>query len=249
MIKFGLLGYPLTHSFSAKFFNDKFKEEAIKATYLNFEINDIHLIEDIVSLHPTLKGLNVTIPYKEQVIPFLDDISAAARKIGAVNVIKVEHNKTDSKPKLIGYNTDYIGFKDSIRPLITPSHRKALILGTGGASKAVSYALTSLGVEWKYVSRNKGNNTQYTYNDLNEKVLSDFTIIINTSPVGTFPNVNEAPAIPYNNLTSKHLLYDLVYNPATTLFLKKGIEQGAITKNGSEMLTLQALAAWEIWNE
>lgn len=249
MMEFGLIGYPLTHSFSAKYFNDKFKQEAIEARYLNFEISDIHQINNIIDHHPTLKGLNVTIPYKEQVIPFLDDISPAAEAIGAVNVITIERDNGSSKPKLVGHNTDYLGFKHSIEPHITASHRKALVLGTGGASKAVGYALTQLGIEWIYVSRSKGNNETLTYNDLNQEVLSDYTVIINASPVGTYPNVNEAPNIPYNTLTSQHLLYDLVYNPAETLFLKKGSDLGAVVKNGAEMLTLQALAAWDIWNK
>ena len=248
MTKYGLIGYPLAHSFSAKFFNEKFEKESIDAAYLNFEIDNIDKIKDIVSLHPTLKGINVTIPYKEQVVSLLNKVSKAAKTIGAVNVIRVERVKNDSNHLLSGYNTDYIGFKNSIKPLINESHRKALILGTGGASKAVGYALTSLGIEWKYVSRNK-SKVNFTYAELDKNILSDFTIIINASPVGTYPNIKEAPAIPYQHLTSNHLLYDLVYNPEVTLFLTKGKEQGTTIKNGAEMLTLQALAAWEIWNK
>ena len=242
MKQYGLIGFPLAHSFSRQFFTKKFQRERIDAEYLNFEIEDISRIREIVCKHPQLKGLNVTIPHKESVIPFLDDISEEAKKISAVNAIKIKHNQ------LIGYNTDYIGFKNSISPLLRPEiHQRALILGTGGASKAVAQALTDLGLEWKYVSRTKNEN-YFTYNELTSDVLSEYTVIINASPIGTFPNVSECPQIPYEFLTPRHLLYDLVYNPAETLFLKKGKEKGAIIKNGLEMLELQALAAWEIFN-
>jgi shikimate dehydrogenase len=242
MNKYGLIGFPLKHSFSAKFFAEKFEKEHINAEYLNFEIEDISCIREIIRVNPQLKGLNVTIPYKEKVMSFLNEISVEAKKIGAVNVIKIERDK------LTGYNTDYVGFKNSISPILCPEiHKRALILGTGGASKAVAQVLSDLDLEWKYVSRTKLEN-HFTYNELTSDVLSKYTVIINASPVGTFPNVNECPSIPYELLTPNHLLYDLVYNPAETLFLKKGKAHGAMIKNGKEMLELQALAAWDIFN-
>jgi len=249
MDTYGLIGYPLKHSFSSQFFTEKFGREQIDAEYLNFEIEDILEIRHVILFNQHLKGLNVTIPYKEKVIPFLDTISPEAREIGAVNVIKIERKPDDMYfYKLTGYNTDYIGFKDSLSPLLdTTIHRKALILGTGGASKAVAQALADLGIAWKYVSRTPGGQ-QFTYDAVTLRILSEYTLIVNASPVGTFPNVDECPAIPYQHLTSAHLLYDLIYNPEETLFLQKGKAQGAITKNGKEMLRRQALAAWDIWN-
>ena len=190
--------------------------------------------------------MNVTIPYKEQVIPFLDELDKDAAEIGAVNVIKfIRSNNTLT---LKGFNTDAIGFENSIRPLLNPHHSKALILGTGGASKAIKFVLQKLGLETVYVSRTPTIG-RLTYGELNEMILSDFTVIVNASPVGTFPNVDTCPAIPYQFLTDKHLLYDVVYNPTETLFLKKGREQGAVGLNGEQMLVEQALAAWEIWNK
>ncbi|RNC64322.1 shikimate dehydrogenase [Proteiniphilum sp. X52] len=250
MDTYGLIGFPLKHSFSAQFFAEKFQREGIDAEYLNFEIEDIHEIRQIILFNQKLKGLNVTIPYKEQVIHFLDETSPEARKIGAVNVIKVERRPGDMYYyKLTGYNTDYIGFKRSIAPLMDrASHRKALILGTGGASKAVAQALTDLQAEWKLVSRTPGKG-KLTYSDLSQAVISEYTLIINASPVGTFPEMDHCPDIPYDLLSSRHLLYDLIYNPEETLFLRKGKAQGATTKNGREMLELQALAAWEIWQK
>ncbi|NLZ94929.1 MAG: shikimate dehydrogenase [Bacteroidales bacterium] len=246
---YGLIGFPLAHSFSAKFFNEKFQKEGINAEYLNFEIEHIFDLRRVLLFNPHLKGLNVTIPHKEAVIEFLDDISPIAKKIGAVNVIKIERGYRDTYGyKLKGYNTDYIGFKDSISPLINPElHRKALVLGTGGASKAVCSALEALGVEWTYVSRTPREGA-LTYDTLTPDILSDNKIIINTTPLGTYPNIEESPNIPYQALTSQHLLYDLVYNPTETTFLRKGRQMGAATKNGEEMLQLQALAAWDIWD-
>ena len=247
---YGLIGFPLTHSFSQKFFTDKFERENIHAEYLNFEIENILQIREVLLFNQRLRGLNVTIPYKEKVLPFLDEISPEAAKIGAVNTIKVVRRENDMYfYRLIGYNTDYIGFKKSIAPLLRPEmHRKALILGTGGASKAVAQSLTDLNIEWRYVSRTSGEN-RFTYKELSPEILSEYTVIVNASPIGTFPNVDEYPNIPYELLTPNHILYDLVYNPAETLFLKKGKTQGATIKNGKEMLELQALAAWKIWNE
>lgn len=246
MVKFGLIGYPLKHSFSGRFFSEKFKKEHIDAVYLNFEIPEITQFPQILKSNPELKGLNVTIPYKEQVITYLDDISDDAKKIGAVNVIKIE--RTEQNVKLVGYNSDVIGFQNSISPLINTSiHHKALILGTGGAAKASNKGLRNLGLETKYVSRTPKEG-MFTYQDFDEKLMREYTVIVNCTPLGTFPDIDEAPEIPYQYLTAKHLLYDLVYNPAETKYLKLGKEKGAAVKNGEEMLRLQALAAWEIWN-
>ncbi|MDR0825381.1 MAG: shikimate dehydrogenase, partial [Prevotella sp.] len=226
---------------------EKFQGERIDAEYLNFEIPDISLFTEIIHSHPTLKGLNVTIPYKEKIIPYLNDLDSRTKEIGAVNVIKVTH--INGETKLVGYNSDIIGFQNSIEPLINKAkHHKALILGTGGASKAVQGGLQNLGIEWLYVSRTP-QKEQISYKEIDQEILDEYTIIVNTSPVGTFPNVDDAPEIPYHLLTANHLLYDLVYNPAETKFLRLGKEQGATVQNGAEMFKLQAVAAWEIWNE
>ncbi|HOV36567.1 MAG TPA: shikimate dehydrogenase [Dysgonamonadaceae bacterium] len=250
MDAYGLIGFPLKHSFSAAFFAEKFSREHIDAEYLNFEIDDILQLREVILFNQHLKGLNVTIPYKEKVIPFLDEISDIAATIGAVNVIKITREPGNMYfYRLAGYNTDYIGFKKSITPLLQPQiHRKALILGTGGASKAVSKALFDLGLEHRFVSRSAGEN-RFTYDELTPEIMKDFTVIVNASPVGTFPNVDECPQIPYSFITQQHLLYDLIYNPDETLFLKQGERQGATTKNGREMLELQALESWLIWNQ
>lgn len=249
MDTYGLIGFPLKHSFSARFFTEKFAREGIDAEYLNFEIEDILKIREVILFNQRLRGLNVTIPYKERVIPLLNEISPEAQKIGAVNVIRVERRPNDKYHyKLIGYNTDYVGFKNSIAPMLrAETHRNALILGTGGASKAVAQALSDLDLRWKYVSRTP-HKDRFTYNQLSAEVLAQYTVVVNCSPVGTFPHADECPEIPYSRLTPGHILYDLVYNPAETLFLKKGKAQGATVKNGAEMLELQALAAWEIWS-
>lgn len=246
MDTYGIIGYPLKHSFSKKYFTEKFEKERIDAQYLNFEIADISLFPDILLSHPTMKGFNVTIPYKEKIIPYLTELDPRTKEIGAVNVIKVIRNNGDIK--LIGYNSDIIGFQHSIGPLINKEiHHKALILGTGGASKAVQGGLQNLGIEWMYVSRTPKEG-QISYKDIDQNVLDEYTIIINASPLGTFPDTENAPDIPYQLLSSKHLLYDLVYNPAETKFLRLGKESGAAIKNGAEMLELQAIAAWKIWN-
>lgn len=247
MQKYGLLGYPLGHSFSKTFFNQKFESEKIDAEYINFEIPSIKEIKNVLKENPELKGLNVTIPYKEQVIPFLDDIDEDARQIGAVNVIKITKGLFGIK-KLKGYNSDVIGFKRSIEPLLNVSHRKALILGTGGAAKAVFQGLKQLGVGATMVSRSE-KEFCITYNQITPKIMSQYTVIVNATPVGMFPNVDACPDIPYDLLTPDHLLYDLLYNPDETLFMKKGKEKGAVVKNGLEMLLLQAFAAWEIWQK
>lgn len=247
MQKYGLIGYPLGHSFSKNFFNQKFESEHIDAQYINFEIPSIKDFKDVLKFNPDLHGLNVTIPYKEQVIPYLDDLDEDARLIGAVNVIKFARGFL-GKTKLIGYNSDVIGFRRSIEPLLTDSHRRALILGTGGASKAVFHGLKQLGVESTFVSRTVKEGC-ITYADLTREMMDRYTVIVNTTPLGMFPNVDSCPDIPYEWLTPNHLLYDLLYNPDETLFMRRGKERGAVVKNGLEMLLLQAFAAWEIWND
>ncbi len=243
MKQYGLIGKMLSHSFSKKYFEEKFKRENISAVYENFEIGDISQVEEIFSAQPNLFGLNVTIPYKEQIIPYLDEVDEQAQKIGAVNTIYID--KATGKKK--GYNTDYYGFKQSLKPFLENQHQRALILGTGGASKAVAYVLNELGIITAFVSRNPTADNQLSYDDLNENLMQSFLLIVNTTPLGTFPNIDEKPAINYDAITPNHLLYDLVYNPAETAFLKEGKERGALTINGEQMLQLQAEKAWEIW--
>ena len=247
MQKYGLIGYPLKHSFSIGFFNEKFKSEGIDAEYVNFEIPEINDFMEVIEENPNLCGLNVTIPYKEQVIPFLDELDKDTAKIGAVNVIKIIRTPK-RKIKLVGYNSDIIGFSQSIQPLLQPYHKKALILGTGGSSKAIYHGLQNLGIDSVFVSRTKKEG-MLTYEELTPEVMAEHTVIVNCTPVGMYPKVDFCPAIPYELLTPNHLLYDLLYNPNITLFMKKGEEHGAVTKNGLEMLLLQAFAAWEIWNK
>ena len=247
MQKYGLIGYSLGHSFSKNYFNQKFESENIDATYLNFEIPNIKDLKTVLKDNPELNGLNVTIPYKEQVIPYLDDLDEDARLIGAVNVIKF--TKGIFGKKLKGYNSDIIGFTQSIQPLLQPHHQKALILGTGGASKAVYHGLKNLGIESIFVSRTHKADDMLTYEELTPEIMAEYTIIVNCTPVGMFPKVDFCPNIPYELLTPNHLLYDLLYNPNVTLFMKKGEAQGAVVKNGLEMLLLQAFAAWEIWHK
>ena len=248
MDKYGLIGYPLKHSFSIGYFNEKFKSENIDAEYVNFEIPSINDFMEVIEEHPNLRGLNVTIPYKEQVIPFLDELDPDTAKIGAVNVIKII-KQPKGKVRLIGYNSDIIGFTNSIQPLLQEHHKRALILGTGGASKAVYRGLQHLGIDCIFVSRSHKANGTLTYQELTPEIMEMYTIIVNCTPLGMYPNVDSCPDIPYELLTSNHLLYDLLYNPNVTLFMKKGEERGAVTKNGLEMLLLQAFAAWEIWNK
>ncbi|MCR5849569.1 MAG: shikimate dehydrogenase [Bacteroidaceae bacterium] len=249
MDKYGIIGFPLGHSFSRGFFTEKFAREGIDAQYLNFEIPDVTMLRDVLRDNPELRGLNVTLPHKQAVIPLLDELSDEAREIGAVNVIKVEFSpfKGESGRVLKGFNSDIIGFTESIRPLLQPWHKKALILGTGGASKAIRVGLSRLGLEWTYVSRQ--NPSLINYSALTPEVMEDYTVIVNCTPVGMFPKVDEAPNIPYECLTPRHLLFDCVYNPEDTLFMQRGREQGATVKNGLEMLHLQALASWRFWNE
>ncbi len=239
---YGLIGFPLGHSFSRGFFSEKFLREGIDADYRNFEIPEAGMIVDVVRNTPGLKGLNCTIPHKQAIIPYLDEMSPDAEAIGAVNVVKVLDDG-----RLKGYNADIIGFVESIRPFLCPHHRKALVLGTGGASKAVCAGLEKLGIEWTYVSR-KPKDGQLIYEDISSDVLTDHKVIVNCSPVGMYPHIDEAPALPYASLTPHHLLFDLIYNPEITRFMQQGAQKGATVKNGLEMLHLQALASWDIWN-
>ena len=243
---YGLLGYPLVHSFSQNYFNQKFESENIDAEYINFEIPDVGMLMEVVAENENLNGLNVTIPYKEQVIPFLDEIDPAASEVGAVNVIKFIRGKDGLRLK--GYNSDIIGFTDSIKSLLKPHHQSALVLGTGGAAKAVSYSLRKLGLEVQLVSRRKSANT-LVYEELTKNDLKNHKVIVNATPLGMYPNVDTCPDIPYRYLTSQHLCYDLIYNPDETLFLKNSRLAGAQVKNGLEMLLLQAFASYSIWNQ
>lgn len=247
MEQYGLVGHPLGHSFSRGYFTEKFSKENIEAEYLNFDIDSIELYKETLDNHPLLRGHNVTIPYKQQIMPMLDDLSDEARAIGAVNVVAVREK--DGKRWLKGYNSDVIGFVDSIRPMLKPHHRKALILGTGGASKAVRYGLEQkLGIETMYVSRTPKPG-MLTYSDITEETIKEYEIIINCSPCGMHPHTDECPTLPYQAMTDRNLLYDLVYNPEETLFLKKGKAQGAAVKSGLEMLIRQAEASWIFWHE
>lgn len=244
---YGLIGYPLGHSFSQDFFNQKFESEGINAKYVNFEIPTIEDFPKILARTPMLYGMNVTIPYKEKVIAYLDELDPQARSIGAVNVIKPLRNAKGEIVALKGYNSDFIGFVDSIKAFIKPWHTHALILGTGGAAKAVEQGLLSLGIQPTKVSRTPGKG-KLTYADLTPQVMEQNKIIVNTTPLGMYPHIDECPDIPYELLTPKHLCYDLLYNPDVTLFMEKSAEHGAVTKNGLEMLLMQAFAAWQIWN-
>jgi shikimate dehydrogenase len=246
MEKYGLLGHPLGHSISKTFFNQKFDDEQIDAEYVNFEIPAIKELKNIVKENSNLCGLNVTLPYKTDVIPLLDEIDEDARLIGAVNVIAFRKGNF-GKRKLKGYNSDIIGFRQSIAPLLNNSHRKALILGTGGASKAVFQGLKQLGIASTFVSRTT-KDFGITYGDISPRIMEQYTVIVNTTPAGMYPHIDNCPEIPYDLLTPGHLLYDLLYNPDETLFMQKGKAQGAIVKNGLEMLLLQAFASWEIWH-
>ncbi|MBN2214235.1 MAG: shikimate dehydrogenase [Bacteroidales bacterium] len=247
MKTFGLIGYPLEHSFSQKYFTDKFKKEnLLQHQYKNFPIERIEQIEDIIAGDKSLIGLNVTIPYKQQVFPYLDEMDETSQKIGAVNTIQIK--RTGGMIRLKGYNTDAWGFYHSLKPCLRKKYDSALVLGTGGASKAVAYVLEELGIHFIYISRHPKEKNQISYQDLCGPVLYNFQIIINTSPVGMYPNISDFPDIPYEFITKDHILFDLIYNPEETLFLKKGKERGAQTINGLKMLHLQAERSWEIWS-
>ncbi len=244
--KYGLIGYPLQHSFSKNYFNEKFTNEGIEAVYENFEIPSIDLFPTILAEEPYLRGLNVTIPYKQQVMNYLDEISEEARAIGAVNVVRITRSK-HGKVHLKGFNSDVIGFMRSIEGLLEPHHRKALILGTGGASKAIRYGLERLGLDYRFVSRTPRPDV-LTYEQITPEMVQKYEVIVNCTPCGMYPHTEEAPPLPYSALTERNLLYDLIYNPDQTLFLRRGAEVGAVTKNGLEMLLLQAEAGWEFWH-
>lgn len=274
--EYGLLGYPLGHSFSRAYFNNKFAKEGIDAEYLNFELQSVEELPQLLAEHPRLRGLNVTIPHKQAVIPLLDELSDEARAIGAVNVIRIERQEScTAKPYLKGFNSDVIGFVESIRPLLQPHHKRALVLGTGGASKAVCRGLEKLGIEWRYVSRKRQTATPapdgpitapsptpdspitvpsgspegpLTYSDLTPSFIADYTVIVNCTPLGMFPRIDSSPELPYAALSKRHLLFDLVYNPGITQFMRQGRRFGATVKNGLEMLHLQADASWDFWN-
>jgi shikimate dehydrogenase len=245
MYKLGLIGYPISHSFSKKYFQTKFEQENI--TNYEYELYPLEKIEDFPQLlqkNPELVGLNVTIPHKQNIIPYLDEVDGFAQKIGAVNTIQIKNGKTK------GYNTDYVGFMESLKNWIEDTKKlEALILGTGGASKAVQVALQTLQIPFKLVSRSGNEKNVLSYNSLNEEVMTENLLIINTTPMGMYPNIEDFPKIPYQYLSQEHFLYDLVYNPEETEFLKKGTIQKSKTKNGLEMLYLQAEAAWNIWNK
>ncbi|MGA1544016.1 MAG: shikimate dehydrogenase family protein [Saprospiraceae bacterium] len=241
--RFGLIGYPLTHSFSKRYFTEKFEKEGLSKDfqYDLFPIENASDFKNIIVLHPELKGINVTIPHKESVMPLLDEIDESASTIGAVNTIKIERGKTK------GYNTDVIGFKQSLQTFLGGVLiKQALILGTGGAGKAVAYVLQQMNISFEWVSRGSAKGV-LKYPSLKGR-LNDFQLIINTTPLGTFPNVDACPDIPYQELTNQHFLFDLVYNPTTTTFMDKGLKANCKVINGLEMLHLQADSAWEIWN-
>ncbi|MFI5148624.1 MAG: shikimate dehydrogenase family protein [Bacteroidia bacterium] len=262
MRRFGLIGYPLSHSFSKKYFTDKFETAGLKdCVYELYPLTDITGLKTLLNTAPELRGLNVTIPYKEIVIPYLDKLDETARIVGAVNTIRIHDKGTERI--LEGFNTDVYGFRQSIKPFLESHHERALVLGTGGASKAVAYVLKQIGVDVYFVTRNKeaafaeastvkagGNSKEkmFTYSELNEHIIKHFPLIINTTPLGTYPNVNDAPDIPYSFLTPQHFLYDLTYNPSETKLMAEGKARGAQVLNGLSMLQQQAEKAWEIWN-
>ncbi len=239
---FGLIGFPLTHSFSPDYFRQKFQREHIEAAYNPFVLETISQLPELLQNYPSLEGLNVTIPYKESVMPYLDELSALARETGAVNCIRIADGK------LTGYNTDVAGFCESLKPLLNSQHQHALVLGTGGASKAVQFGLKELGIGYQLVSRREEQGKR-SYTALTRRQMRDYQLIINTTPVGMYPDTEACPPLPYEVIGPDHLLFDLIYNPEETRFLAEGRKRGAITKNGLEMLQLQAEESWKIWNE
>jgi len=242
---YGLLGKNISYSFSRGYFSEKFENLGYdNHKYVNFDLQKINeLAEVLKEKKEILAGINVTIPYKQEVMAFLNSIDEDAKNIGAVNTLKFLKDGS-----IKGFNTDYYGFKNSIQPLMKKQHTKALILGSGGASKAIAYAFEKMGVDYKFVSRAKKNETVLTYQELTKEIMENYTIVVNSTPLGTFPNIESRPDIPYEHLSDKHLLYDLTYNPEVTTFLKLGQEKGATIKNGYQMLELQAEKSWEIWN-
>ena len=241
MRKFGLIGKTLSHSFSKAFFKSYFIENRIEANYENVEIETIEEIKTV--LQKNFSGLNVTIPYKESILPYLNELSIEAKEIGAVNVIRFEKGKT------VGYNTDAFGFHQSIKPFLTNQHERAIVFGTGGASKAVEYVLTKLGVEVIFISRNPKKENEFSYEQVNENMIKACKLIVNCTPIGTFPNIDECLSLPFDVLTEHHLVIDLVYNPPKTQLLKNAEANGAMILNGESMLKHQAIKSWEIWNK
>ncbi|AOW21869.1 shikimate dehydrogenase family protein [Urechidicola croceus] len=244
--KFGLIGKNISYSFSKGYFLEKFKNLNLHSlTYRNFDIPEIEEFPFLIyHKEEEFRGFNVTIPYKESIMRYLSEIDSDAQKIGAVNTIKVTEDN-----QLIGYNTDIYGFENSLKPLLKSNHRKALILGTGGASKAIAFVLEKLNIEYVFVSRSLKSENIISYENLNKEIIANHQLIINCTPLGTYPNIEDCPNIPYKFLTDKHFLYDLIYNPPESTFLKQGKQHGAIIKNGLQMLELQAEKSWEIWNE
>lgn len=240
MRKFGLIGYPLSHSFSKKYFTEVFSKEGIDAEYANYPIKDINMVKTLFS-DPLLEGINVTIPYKESILPFLDELSEAVQEIGACNCIRIRDGKT------MGFNTDVLGFERSWEKKLRPVNDKALVLGTGGAAKAVCYVLRQRRIPYRQVSRNRKEGL-IAYDDVSHDMVREYRLLINTTPLGMYPDINACPALPYEAITPDHYLYDLVYNPEKTLFLQKGEEQGAVIENGHDMLIIQANESRKIWN-
>ena len=242
MKRYGLIGYPLTHSLSQQYFTDKFSQEGIDdCIYERFSIPSIDDLHTILDIHKDLCGFNITIPYKKEVLAFLTERSKAVEEVGACNCVKIEGQN------LIGYNTDVIGFENSLIPFLKPTHNQALVLGTGGAALAIVYVLQKLGIAYKYVSRTAAEG-QFSYNDLDASVMELHTLVINTTPLGMFPNIEACPDIPYQLLTPEHHLFDLTYNPAESTFLAKGKQMGATIQNGQQMFVEQAEQSWRIWN-
>ncbi|WP_163707107.1 shikimate dehydrogenase family protein [Mangrovibacterium lignilyticum] len=248
MKTYGLIGYRLGYSFSKGFFTEKFEKENLDAhEYVNFELDSIDEFLGIFEANDHIAGLNCTIPYKQQIMPFLDEIDEEAAVVGAINTVKII--RSESGVKLKGYNTDIYGFENALKPMLNEKHKKALILGTGGASKAIKYILNKLGLEYVSASiEEQLNEGEIRYDQIDETLLQEYLVVINATPLGTFPKVDSCPSIPYECITADHVLFDLVYNPEETLFMKKGKAQGAAVKNGLEMLHGQAIKAWEIWN-
>jgi shikimate dehydrogenase len=241
---YGLIGYPLSHSFSKKYFEEKFEKEGLKdCRFENFPIQRIEDLPALLNDNPDLKGLAVTIPYKQSVIRFLSSIINIPEGMNACNCICIEGDK------LTGYNTDVIGFEKSFSPLLQPHHTSALVFGSGGAAAAVLFVLKKLGMAYKVISRKPGSDAQISYAGITEELIAQTPVLINTTPLGMYPKKDDCPSIPYSAISDKHLLYDLVYNPEETLFLQKGKEQGATVKNGADMLAIQAEANWKKWNQ
>ncbi|MBE6340464.1 MAG: shikimate dehydrogenase [Bacteroidales bacterium] len=245
MNKYGLIGFPLGHSFSEKFFTEKFAREKIDAQYRLYPMETVDKVHELIA-DADMRGFNVTIPYKQQIMPLLDELDEEAANVGAVNVVKII--RENGTTKLKGYNSDIYGFYESIRPFIKPQHKKALILGTGGASKAVCAMLKKLNIEYVFVSRSPKEG-QLSYDQIDSQTMNEYKVVVNTTPLGMSPNLDTCPPLPYELFTPEHLAFDLVYNPETTKFLRLAAEHGAATKNGLEMLHLQAIRAWEIWTK